>query len=139
MWKDIPWNPTRRTLRRFAMLWFLFFALLAIYQAAVRHENAFTPALAFCVLGVLLGPFGIAWPGLFRPLFVGSMVAAFPLNYVTSRLVLALIFYGMFMPLGLLFRLVGRDPLGCRSHPEQRSYWLAKPGAAGPQSYLRQF
>ncbi len=138
-WNDIPWNPTRRTLRRFAVLWFLFFGLLTLYQVLARPEKDPSPVFVFYLLGVLLGPWGMARPDSFRPVFVGSMVAAFPLNYVVSRLVLALIFYGMFMPLGLLLRLVGRDPLGRRFCPEQDSYWTTKPVAEDRRSYLRQF
>jgi len=139
MWNDIPWNPTRRTLRQFAVLWLLFFGLLTLYQVTMHDGRDFTPALVLGVLGVLLGPLGIVRPEFFRPLFVGSMVAAFPFNYVTSRLILGLIFYGMFMPLGLLFRLARRDSLGRRFCPEQGSYWTAKPVAENPRSYLRQF
>ena len=139
MWNDIPWNPARRTLRQFAVLWLLLFGLLTLYHLAVHDEKAFTPALVLGVLGVLLAPLGMVRPEFFRPLFVGSMVAALPLNYVASQLVLALIFYGMFMPLGLLFRPARRDSLDRRFCPEQRSYWTAKPVAEDPRSYLRQF
>src|SRR5207245_4267048 len=97
MWNDIPWNPTRRTLRQFAVLWLLFFGLLTLYQVTMHDGRDFTPALVLGVLGVLLGPLGIVRPEFFRPLFVGSMVAAFPFNYVTSRLILGLIFYCLFM------------------------------------------
>jgi len=48
-------------------------------------------------------------------------------------------FYGVFTPVALVFRLIGRDALSRRRRPDLDSYWQPKPPAAGPRSYFKQF
>jgi hypothetical protein len=67
------------------------------------------------------------------------MVAAFPIGWVVSHLILALIFYGLFTPLAALFRLTGRDTLHRRPQPELDSYFVPKSTPADAASYLRQY
>ena len=46
-----------------------------------------------------------------RLIYVGWMVLAFPIGWTVSQVMLALMFFGLFTPIGLVFRLIGRDPL----------------------------
>lgn len=55
---------------------------------------------------------------------------------VTTALTYVLVtltFYLMITPIGLLMRLLGRDPLGLRFDPERQSYWVDAP-PDGPSS-----
>ncbi len=136
-WSDIPLAPPNRTLRQFAVLWIVFFAGLACWHGFFQDHQAL--AIAFAVLALTIGPLGLVKPQAIRWIFVGSMVVTFPIGWVVSRLVLACLFYGIFTPVGLAFRLMGRDALHRRPRPEEPTYWTAKPAATGPKSYLRQF
>jgi hypothetical protein len=136
-WSDIPLVPSNRVLRQFAVLWIVFFAGLACWHGFLRNHQAL--AIAFAVLAFTVGPLGLMKPQAIRWMFVGSMVVTFPIGWVVSRLVLACLFYGIFTPVGLVFRLMGRDALHRRHRPDEPTYWTAKPAAAGPKSYLRQF
>jgi Saxitoxin biosynthesis operon protein SxtJ len=57
------------------------------------------------------------------------------LNRIVSPLVLGVMFFGMFAPMGWAMRLSGRDALKRRIEPEARSYWVERtppgPDAAG--------
>ncbi|HEV2904316.1 MAG TPA: SxtJ family membrane protein [Pyrinomonadaceae bacterium] len=53
------------------------------------------------------------------------MKIALFLGYINSRILLTLIYYGMFTPYGLISRLVGRDPL-MRRNATQESYWTER-------------
>ena len=59
----------------------------------------------------MIGLLGLLWPRVIRPVYVGWMVLAFPIGWTVSQAMLAVMFYGLFTPIGLLFRLIGRDPL----------------------------
>jgi hypothetical protein len=50
-----------------------------------------------------------------------------------------MIYYGVFTPVALAFRVVGRDALRLRPRPNLPTYWLPKPRAADAASYFRQF
>jgi hypothetical protein len=136
-WSDIPLAPPNRVLRQFAVLWIVFFAGLACWHVYFHDHQAL--AIAFAVLAFTGGPLGLVKPQAIRWMFVGSMVVTFPIGWVVSRLVLACLFYGIFTPVGFVFRFMGRDTLHRRHCPDEPTYWTTKPAAAGPKSYLRQF
>ena len=136
-WSDIPFDPSRATLRQFAGLWLVFFGGLALWQGLVRGQTGL--AALFAVLALTIGPLGLLRPGWVRPIYVGWMVLAFPIGWTVSQVMLALMFYGLFTPIGLVFRLLGRDALHRARRPGVESYWTPKPAPAGPKSYFRQF
>jgi hypothetical protein len=136
-WKDLPLSPDARMLRQFAALWIVFFGTLALWQHFGRGHT--TAALALGALAVTLGPLGLVRPMLLRPVFVAWMVLAFPIGWAVSTAVLGLLFYGVFMPLGLVFRLMGRDALDRRSRAGAATCWKEKRPAPGPSRYFRQY
>jgi len=136
-WSDLSFAPAERTLRRLAAVWFLFFAILACWQGFRQQHVQMALVLAAVALG--LGALGLVRPHLLRPLYAAALIAAFPIGWTTSRVLLAGVFYGLFTPLGLLFRLLGRDVLCRRFRPEQSTHWTAKRAAADARSYFRQF
>jgi hypothetical protein len=137
-WSDIPWKPSARTLRQFAALWITFFAALAVWQG-VAHRRAVV-AMVCTVMALTVGPLGLVRPSLIRPIFVAWTVAVFPIGWIVSRLLLAVLFYGLFTPLALAFRLAGRDAL-CRRRAAgtTTTYWTRRPAPGGVRRYFRQF
>ena len=134
-WSDIPRHPTTGTLRGFAAIWLVWFAGLAAVAWLVRQDA--TTALILGAIALAVGPIGLASPKLIRPVFVGAMVVTFPIGWVLSHLLLGAVFYCLFAPLGLLFRLIGRDALGLRRSSAE-SYWRPKAAAKDLRSYFRQ-
>jgi hypothetical protein len=134
-WSEINSNPDRRVLRQFGGAGFLILGALAVQQyRAGRHWVG----LGLAAGSLLLGLAGLARPALLRRLFVGWMKVAFPLNWIVSELVLALIFYAVLTPLALVFRLAGRDALDLKAAPGRPSYWVRKPASPDVRRYFRQ-
>jgi hypothetical protein len=54
---------------------------------------------------------------------------------VVSPIVMGVVFYTTVVPIGLLMRLVGKDPLRLKFDRAARSYWIERdpPGPAGAQ------
>jgi hypothetical protein len=136
-WSDISFKPPTRTLWQFAGLWILFLGGLACWQGFVRGNTV--SAVVLAALALTVGPVGLIRPQAIRFIYVGAMLITFPIGWLVSRLVLTIIFYGVFTPMALLFNLLGRDALGLKRQPDAPSYWTPKTRAAGPKSYLRQF
>src|SRR5271157_5856901 len=110
---------------------------LAAWEGIVReHTNL---AATLTVLALAVGPSGIIWPQAMRPIYVAWMVLAFPIGWTISQIILALMFYGLFTPIGLIFRIIGRDPLHRARQPGLESYWSPKTTPADPRRYFRQF
>jgi hypothetical protein len=136
-WSDLPLHPSPRTLRQFAALWILFFAGVAFWHGSFGSHSPLAFFLA--PLAISVGLAGLAKPPLIRPIFVAWMIAAFPIGWIVSRVLLACLFYGVFLPVGLWFRLLGRDVLNRRHDPGKATYWTRKPYATDLAGYFRQF
>jgi hypothetical protein len=62
------------------------------------------------------------------------------LHKIVNPLVMALMFFVVIMPIGLLMRLVGKDPLRLRFDREAKSYWIPRdPPGPPPESLKNQF
>ena len=134
-WKDLPRNPSATTLRQFGLLCLVCFGALGAWKLA--HGSTWAGGTLLTAAGVG-GLLGLAWPTALRPVFVGWMIAVFPVGWVVSRTLLAAIYYLVFMPLALWFRLRGRDALRLRK-PATNTHWLPKPAPQGAASYYGQF
>ncbi len=84
---------------------------------------------AALVKAELLAPFNKVW---FR---FGLL-----LQRIVSPVIMALLFYGVVTPTGLILRALGKDPLRLRFDPNAESYWIPrKPAGPDPESMKNQF
>lgn len=135
-WSDVIKPPPPKLLRQFAGLWLVFFGGLAAWRYWHGQTGGITIAIA--VAAVVVGVAGLIVPAVVRPVFSGWMVLAFPIGWTLSKVALALVFYAVFTPVGVLFRMTGRDAL--RLHRAKRdTYWMPKPAARSGEDYLRQY
>jgi hypothetical protein len=136
-WSDIPFDPTRKTLRQFAGLWLVFFGGVALWQALVRGRMNL--GLSIGALALVVGLAGLTRPEWVRLIYIGWMVLAFPIGWTVSQVILLIMYFGLFMPIGLIFRLIGRDPLHRARRAGVESYWTPKPAPVDVRSYFKQF
>lgn len=62
------------------------------------------------------------------------------LGNVVSPVVLGAVFYGIVTPLGVLMRVMGKDPLRRNADPAAQSYWIPRePPGPPPDSMTNQF
>src|SRR5579872_4757848 len=139
---DVNWNPTDRQLRQFGVACLIFLPLIGWLTTGKPHtlEAANLPVLCgLATFGLLLVVIAVIKPRLIKPLFLAASVAAMPIGLVVGELVLLLVFFGIFLPIGLIFRLIGRDALQRRLDRNAQSYWQPKAQPRDAGSYYRQF
>lgn len=129
-------TTTPKMLRQFAGLCILFFGGIACWQYFVGGNEI--TALIFALIAGGLGIPGLLVPALIRPVFTVAMAITFPIGWVVSRLLLGLMFFGIFTPIALFFKLIGRDALHRRRLAEQTTYWRPKSTPTNVRSYFRQ-
>ena len=62
------------------------------------------------------------------------------LNKIVSPIVLGIMFYGVFVPTGIIMRLAGRDPMTRHFDPQARTYWKERtPPGPDPSGLPNQF
>ena len=84
--------------------------------------NIILPALAG--LAVLTGLIRPLW---IKPLFIPFSYFAFGMNLAVTYVILFLLFFGIFTPVGLIMRLFGKKPLETGFRTADRSYWIDRP------------
>ena len=136
-WSDLPLKPTARALRQFAAAWLIFFLAVGVYRYLARGQHQVGVAVG--VMAVVIGVTGLIRPAAVRWLYVVATVLTFPIGWVVSQIMLALMFYGVISPLALLFRIRGRDLLTIRPAPDRPSFWTPKQTPENMGRYFRQY
>jgi hypothetical protein len=112
---------------------FLVFAAIRSYL----HFGNF--AIVLFGVGSALSAFGLVFPAALRPVEKAWMALAHVLAYVNTRIILTVVFYLVFTPIGLIARWV-KDPLDRKLHDGSTSYWIRRePKPADRAIYERQF
>ncbi|HEX8359323.1 MAG TPA: SxtJ family membrane protein, partial [Longimicrobium sp.] len=78
-------------------------------------------------------------PSILHPLNRVWMRIGLLLGMVANPIILAILFYLVLVPIGLLMRLVGSRPLKLGFDPEARSYWTQREPGPPPDTMNRQF
>ncbi len=143
---NINLQPDRRKLRQFGFIALAFFFLLGgltYWRKGLfgvdLGEATWPSVLVFWGIGALSGVFSVVAPGANRLLYVGLTVITYPIGYVISHVVMALLFYGVITPVGLIMRLAGRDPLNRNFDRKVESYLEPHHQRKDKGSYFKQF
>ncbi len=127
----VDWKPTHRKLRQFGV---------AVLVMAAAWSFVTDGNLVWVLRGIAAGG-GLAAllsPALLRPLYLLLTVIGIPIGFVVSHVVLAIIFFGVVTPTGLLVRLIKGDPLHRRWERDRASYLVARKQSPAKR-YLRTF
>lgn len=88
--------------------------------------------------GLLLS--ALAAPNLLKPVYKVWMKIAHAIGWFNTRVLLTLIYYVIFTPIGLLARAIGKDLLNTKLEPEATTYWIPREKKeVPPEDYERQF
>ena len=134
----VNWNPEDRELRRFAWIGVLAAIAIAIVLHFVKGldlRGCAVIAGAGCVLG--LSPFVSL--RITRAVYVILVGATLPIGLVISFVAMVLFYFLLITPIGLVFRLSGRDLLQRRFDPKAGTYWLPHQPPDRPERYFQQF
>lgn len=132
---DLSLKPSARALRQFAGVWLVLCLTLALRALWHGHHAAGGVFGAAALIGLS----GLLKPPTVRWLFIGATVAAFPIGWLVTQLMLAIMFYLVLTPIALVFRWRGRDELRLRPRPASSSFWIERGEPPKVEKYLKQF
>jgi len=134
----INWNPTRRELRQFGAIWLPLF--LTIVGAIIFYKHrSFPVPVALWSTAAVACLFALAAPSTMRPVYLGLTLAAFPIGWTISHVLMAIIFYGVVTPIGLVLRLCGGAPMRRKFDRAATTYWTPHGAETDTARYFRQF
>lgn len=121
--RDTP-EQCRKDLRKFGLMVGGILLLVGLFLFWRGHHKSIQ--IGLWAIGGILVVFGAIAPKLLNPVYVGWMKFAFILGWINSRILLSLIFFLLFTPIGLIMRLFGRDALNRRMNGKSDSYWVKR-------------
>jgi hypothetical protein len=130
-------NPSRRDLNWFGILFAAFFGLVG--ALAWRRFGSERAAHVLWAIGVVVPAIYYAIPRLRRPIFLAWMYMAFPIGLVVSYVMLGLIYFAVFTPVGLIMRLVRYDPLQRAFDSARKTYWVDHRTGGQTSRYFSQY
>jgi hypothetical protein len=133
---EINRNPSRRDLVVFGVGLPLLAGLLGAHR---WWAGSHTAATAIWMAGGVVALAFALVPPLRRRIYVAWMYGVFPVGWVVSHVILAVVFYAVFAPTGVLLRLFGKDPMSRAFERPRASYWIPREGTREQASYFRQF
>lgn len=133
MAEGIPARLTPREGRRFAFP--VGGVMLLLAGLSLWRGHTWPPRILGGV-GAALLVLGAVIPGHLGPLFRAWMGLAHALSKVTTPIFLGVVYFVVMMPIGLVRRLLGKNPL--RHRATNDSYWMAPP-SGGRSDLTTQF
>ena len=110
-----------------------------VFGAIRSYFHFGTFAIVLFGLGSVLSAFGLVIPKALGPVERVWMRLAHILGYVNTRIILSVLFYLVFTPIGIIARMV-KDPLNRKLHDGSTTYWVGRePKSADRAIYERQF
>lgn len=134
---EINFHPARKEMRVFAFLEILFFGLIS--YAIYRKTDSLTVPTAIFSIALSVGILGFFFPQWMRIVYVGWMIAVYPIGWLVSHLVMAVVFYLVIWPIGLTLVLMGRDPMQRKIDRQADTYWIARRKDDRTQRYFKQY
>ena len=128
-----PGTTTTKQLRSFGLMVGGIFAAIGLLPVLLhgRDLRLWTVVLA----GLLMIP-ALVYPKSLELIYRGWMAVGQVLGWINTRIILSVIFFGLITPLGLVRRLLARDPMGCRFSSDIDTYRVKS--KTRPASHMKQ-
>lgn len=122
--------------RSFGIVFTVFCAIVALVQFWFGSQAFW----GWLVAAAVFAGFALFYSRALRPLNILWFRFGMLLHHVMSPIILGVMFYAVFAPIGLWMRLIGKRPLNLQFDAAAESYWVhRKPPAPEPGSFDRQF
>ena len=132
------WRPSDKELRSFGRI-----AVIATVIIALAFYILKGTAIKWCavIFAIGLSVFFISLISvkLTKVIYLGLMLVTWPIGFMVSFLIMTAFYFLILTPVGLVFRLTGRDILHIKYDSEAKSYWVERSGSKNLESYFRQF
>ena len=128
--------PEGSSNRGFGLVFAAFFLIIALLPLLQGHGVRLWAA----GISLAFGGVALAIPTILAPLNRLWTRFGLLLHGIVSPVALAILFYGVVTPTGLIMRLLGKDPLRLRLDPSAPSYWITRtPPGPDADSLKQQF
>jgi len=125
-------QATTKDLRQFGWLVGGVFAVIGLWPLVFRSESPRWWAMA---IGSLLIVLGAAAPQSLKQVHGGWMKVGHILGSINTRIILGIIYYFLITPMGVIMRLMGKDPMHRVLMQDADTYRIVRPSR--PRHHMR--
>jgi hypothetical protein len=111
-----------KELRKFAVTLFLVLGILGVAFVLRKSDIGFV--LCGIASSILVMPW--VWPTFLKIVYKYWMKLALGLGFISSHVILAIIYYLVFTPIGFIMRVLAKNPLALRLDKKASSYWIRR-------------
>lgn len=116
---------SKKELREFGLITGGILALLFGLLLPWLFDHAF-PLWPWIAAGILWA-WALLLPASLLPLYRAWMAVGNVLGWINTRIILAFLFYALFLPAGLIMKLLGKDPMNRKIDPSLKTYRVTHP------------
>jgi len=120
-------QATSKELRSFGLLMGGVFLIVAVWPLIIRGESIRVWA---SLIAVAFGAMGILFPTGLEPLHRVWMKIGEKLGWINSRIILGILFFGIFTPMAFIMGILGKRPLELAYDHKANSYRVLKKARA---------
>jgi len=121
--------------RSFGITFAVVFALLAAFS--YWHRGVSNTFYITIVVSVVFAVVTLAAPRILRPLNLIWLKFGLLLHKIVNPVIMGILFFGIFTPMGVVMRMFGVDFLHTKRKPATASYWIAKSDDNIPDSSMK--
>jgi hypothetical protein len=133
---DLKRKPSSTDLRGFRLVMSIGGLAASLFLYFVRQQHG--PAVALVCGGFALALLSLV-PGIGRWLFVGWMGLGLILGRISTPILLGFVWLIFFIPLGIVFRLLGRDSMKRQFPTSEATFWVPHIPSREAGRYFQQF
>lgn len=135
---DINWNPDRNELRKFGEISLAMLTVIALVFYWLDRLTAVT-SLYLCAAGLIIFILSRISTKLIKPFYLLLYAMALPIGFVLTHILMGGFYFIILTPIGLIFRLIRRDPLKRKFDPNAKTYWTPHRTPDSLKRYFNQF
>jgi len=129
-------RPDKTTLRKFGITLAMILSFIALIQL-----KKYNPMLSswFGIVSASILAISIISPIIILPIYVIIHTISKIIGWINTKILLSIVFFAIFTPIGLVLRLFNKDLLDKKIDKNARSYWNAIEEEVDAKSFKRQY
>jgi hypothetical protein len=135
---EIKWHPNRKELRDFGKIALIASAILCLLLYVFKGIGIKWSAVILA-LGIAIFLISLFSIKLTKLIYLGLILITFPIGWAISFILMAIFYFLLITPLGLVFRLMGKDLLNQKFDSNAKSYWVVRKPPENIDRYFHQF
>jgi hypothetical protein len=134
---EVKKDFTRRELLWFGPLFALFVGTIG--AILIRRFDLVGLAYGLWVVSAAIIVVYYLVPSIRTPTYRAWILSVMPIGWVVSHVLLAIVYYVVLTPIGLILRILRYDPLQRHFDPSAPTYWIEREPHIDSERYFRQF